>query len=115
MFGHRVAMSANKKTQITNRGSNSPFLIDKMKVYQTVKNKEQAQEIISEAFKSVADQYKLGIWKNESCKCDCGETTLLSYNAFNDDGDAIYYSIGICDGCGVDDPSTSAVLNIKIS
>jgi hypothetical protein len=86
-----------------------------MKVYQTVKTKEQAEEIINEAFKSVADKYVFAIWKNESCKCDCGESPLLTYNAFNDDGDAIYYSVGICDGCGVDDPSTSAVLNIKIS
>ena len=86
-----------------------------MKVYQTVKNKEQAEEIINEAFKSVADKYEFAIWKNESCKCDCGESPLLTYNAFNDDGDAIFYSVGICDGCGVDDSSTSAVLHIKIS
>jgi len=52
-----------------------------MKVHQTVKTKELAEEIINEAFKSVADKYVFAIWKNESCKCDCGESPLLTYNA----------------------------------
>jgi hypothetical protein len=86
-----------------------------MKIYQAVKTKEQAKQVITDAFKSEEKNFEDGIWSNASCQCDCGETSLLKYNAnsVNSDG-MVQYAVGICSSCGTDSPSTSAVLNINI-
>jgi hypothetical protein len=100
-----------------------------MKIYQAVQTQEQAKQIIIDSFESdntsqvinhygmkmVDYKFKDGVWSNSSCQCDCGQTSLLKYNANSVDGDSmIQYAVGICSSCGTDTPSISAVVNINI-
>ena len=91
-----------------------------MKIYQAVQTQEQAKQIIIDSFES-DNKFKdgiwchYGIWSNSSCQCECGQTSLLKYNANSVDGDSmIQYAVGICSSCGTDTPSISAVVNINI-
>jgi len=85
-----------------------------MKIYQAVQTQEQAKQIIIDSFES-DNNFKDGIWSNSSCQCECGQTSLLKYNANSIDGDSmIQYAVGICSSCGTDAPSISAAVNINI-
>jgi len=77
-----------------------------MKINNTVKTKERANQIILAYISD--NNLKEGYFRNTTAHCECGETDCLTW--YNGE---ILLSVAICENCGDDDAIVNEILEIS--